>query len=548
MNAAFTAPGDVDFASVVGKVEHSVYLGDYDDKTGSLCEWSLPMAHPFESWGDCVDDSGYFGVCQPQILPLLGGRTSIELLAVVLGEKETAGDAIVRSTADEFAGSSLSDRQWRTLLHDGFSEELVLEASNLSAGEWKPASDAVPKAIEPTEIDNDDFEVVFVAADGIYDGRFANNGWLQELPQSLTKLTWDNAAIMSPSTAAQLQVKHGLMVALRRGDATIEMPVYEMPGCAPGVVTAAIGYGRTRVGMVGGMPEEEIETVGIDVSPLRTSDAMLVAYNVEARPRYTEYELATTQDHWAIDERGRDETETRSFTLVREGTTALYDKVPEFADAKAPHVPKVGNGSPWEEPIDFIEKDQPDLPQWGMSIDLSKCVGCNACVIACQSENNVPIVGKEQVSNSREMHWLRLDRYFQGDKENANVVQEPVACMHCETAPLRTGVPSRRDGAHRRRPQRNGLQPLHRNSLLCEQLPIQSQAIQLLQLQRRCRGRLRSRCLLWQHRNSESQASGDGVESRRDRTWSWCDGEMHVLCFSASKEPRLTPAKKAVAP
>ena len=442
VNAAFASPGDVDFVSALGKVEHSIYLGEHDDETGVLCEWSLPLAHALESWGDCVNDSGYYGVCQPQILPLLGGRSVIEVLAAMLGEKESDGADIVRRSADGFNGSALSDREWRKLLHNGYLDRLVAKAESLTpSGEAKPLTEDAPKAIEYGEVDQDDFEVIFVPADGIYDGRFANNGWLQELPQTLTKLTWDNAAIMSPSTAEKLGVKHGLMVALRRGDTSIDLPVYEMPGCAPSVVTVPFGYGRTRVGMVGGLPEDDIETVGTDVGPIRTSDAPSIAYKVQARPRFNEYELATTQDHWAIDERGRDEAETRSFTLVREGTTELFKDVPEFADAKAPHVPKVGNGSPWEEPIDYIESKEPDLPQWGMSIDLTKCIGCNACVIACQSENNVPIVGKEQVGNSREMHWLRVDRYFQGDKENANVVQEPVACMHCETAPCEQVCP-----------------------------------------------------------------------------------------------------------
>lgn len=442
-NPVFTAPGDVDLVTALSKVKTSVYLGEHDDETGSICDWSLPLAHPLESWGDCINDQGHYGVCQPQILPLLGGRAAIEVLAKMLGQKETAGDKIVRRTADSM-GSSLSDRQWRQLLHDGYSEDLTVDEELAASGEWKELTADAPVA--DTEVDKDAMEVVFVAADGLYDGRFANNGWLQEMPQSLTKMCWDNAAIMSPRTAQALGLKHGLIVTLRVGDSKIQLPVYEMPGCAPGVVTASLGYGRTRAGMVGGYEIEEIEVIGTDVSPIRSSEETLVAYNVQARPRYEEYELATTQDHWAIDERGRDEAETRSFSLVREGTTELLKKVPEFAEAKGAHFPKFGpNGSPWVEPIDEIEAENEaaknETPQWGMSIDLSKCIGCNACVIACQSENNVPIVGREQVKNSREMHWLRVDRYFQGDEENAEVVQEPVACMHCETAPCEQVCP-----------------------------------------------------------------------------------------------------------
>lgn len=443
-NPVVTAPGDVDLLTAISKVENSIYLGEYDDETGLACTWSLPLAHPLESWGDVVNIEGFYGVCQPQILPLLGGRAAIEVLASMLGEKEVEGSEIVRRTADGISGSALSARQWRGLLHDGFAKELTVSEELNANVQDKPLTDAAPVAISVEELDQDDFEVLFVPADGIYDGRFANNGWLQELPQALTKLTWDNAALISPSTAKKLGVHHGLMIALSQGDATIEMPVYELPGCAPGVVTVAIGYGRKRAGMVGGFTEEDVDAVGTDVSPLRTSDQMLVSYQVNARPRFSEYELATTQDHWAIDERGREETERRSFSLIREGTVQLLDKVPEFAEVRGPHVPKVGkdgSGSLWQEPIQKIEMEKPFLPQWGMAIDLSKCTGCNACVVACQSENNVPIVGKEQVSNSREMHWLRVDRYFQGDEENADVVQQPVACMHCETAPCEQVCP-----------------------------------------------------------------------------------------------------------
>lgn len=447
-NPVVTAPGEIDMGTVLAKVDDSIYHGDYDDETGVLCKWSLPLAHPLESWGDVVDLHGNYGVCQPQILPLLGGRSVAEVLAVILGEDETEGMAITRRTADGVAGSSLSNRQWRQLLHDGYAKELMVDGGEPSvSGDAKELTAEKPVAISGDEIDQNDFEVIFVPGDGVYDGRFANNGWLQELPQALTKMAWDNAAIVSPATAKSLEVKHGLMIALRIGGSKVQLPVYEMPGCAPGVVTVAIGYGRTRVGNVGGNPEDGVDIVGVDVSPIRRGDAMLVAYNVEARPNYNDYEIATTQDHWAIDERGRNEAETRSFSLVREGTPELLKKIPEFVESKGAHVPKVGDhGSPFTEPIHDIEETPVDqreerLPQWGMSIDLSKCTGCNACVIACQSENNVPIVGREQVMNSREMHWLRIDRYFQGDEENADIVQQPVACMHCETAPCEQVCP-----------------------------------------------------------------------------------------------------------
>ncbi|MEM6777580.1 MAG: TAT-variant-translocated molybdopterin oxidoreductase [Planctomycetota bacterium] len=445
-NLVFTSPADVDFASALSQVEHSFYLGTYDDETAAKCQWSLPLAHPLESWGDVVDTGGFYGVCQPMILPLLGGRTDAEVIAAMLGQSDSA-EKLVRRTADDVAESGLSDREWRKLLHDGFADGLKVVSDELSFGyEHDPTEQSPVAKLDYDEADfQDRVEVIFTPSEGLYDGRFANNGWLQEMPQAITRLTWDNAAMMSPGTAKALKVKHGLMIALRRGDAVVELPVYEVPGCAPGVVSVAIGYGRTRVGMVGGMPEEDVPTVGTSVAAIRTSDAMCYAGPIEARPRYTEYELCTTQDHWAIDELGRDEAEDRSFSLIREGTPALLEKLPEFTAAKGPHYPQVGeNGSLWEEPINQIEssEDWKDaVPQWGMSVDLTKCLGCNGCVIACQSENNIPIVGKEQVGNSREMHWLRIDRYFQGDEENADIVQQPVSCMHCETAPCEQVCP-----------------------------------------------------------------------------------------------------------
>ena len=276
-NPVYTSPGDVGFDSALGKVETSLYLGEYDDETAELCGWSLPLAHPLESWDDCLDNQGQYGVCQPQILPLLSGRSAAEVLAIMLGETETRGEQITRRTIDSIGPSALSDRQWRKLLHDGYGEDggLILGEPLIAAdGSFEPLTDAAPSVIEEVQSDiRDDIEVVFVPGDGPYDGRLANNGWLQELPQSLTKLTWDNAAIMSPATARALEIEHGLMVALRRGEAVVELPVFEMPGCAPGVVTVAYGYGRTRAGAVGGHGDKGIASVGVDVSPIRTSDS-----------------------------------------------------------------------------------------------------------------------------------------------------------------------------------------------------------------------------------------------------------------------------------
>ncbi|MCA9137744.1 MAG: TAT-variant-translocated molybdopterin oxidoreductase [Planctomycetales bacterium] len=446
-NPVITSPSDIDVAGMIGKVDQVFYLGEYDDETAAICDWSLPLAHPLESWSDCVNNDGVYGVCQPQILPLMGGRTAAELLALMMEEDVVDPMMLVRATADSFRGQSLKEVEWRKLLHDGHSDDIkpVAPLGTLSGtAKELPAED--PAVFSGNDINQDDIEVVFSVADGLYDGRFANNGWLQELPQSITKLTWGNAALMSPATAKALGIHHGLYVTLRNAGGKIELPVFETPGIAPGVVATNIGYGRTRAGMVGGATALGVDAVGFDVSPIRTSDSMLVAYKVEGRPNYNEYKFATTQNHWAIDDIGRKETERRSYNLVREGTTKLLEDVPTFAreQPKAPHVPSVGkDGSLQHEPMQDIQRDESKdyMPQWGMSIDLSKCTGCNACVVACQSENNIPIVGAEQVKNSREMHWLRVDRYFQGSAEDAQIVHQPVACVHCETAPCEQVCP-----------------------------------------------------------------------------------------------------------
>ena len=439
-NPVYTAPSDIDLAAALAKAGSTVYFGEFDDETAYACQWALPVVHPFESWGDCQGDDGFYGVTQPQILPLLGGRTMLEYLSWFLGEDAADPESIVRVTAGKQAGGSLSNRRWRQLLHDGFSKDLQskAEVAKFAGGD---AAEPGGKLVPASEYEADGVDVVIVPADGVYDGRFANNGWLQEMPQSITKLTWDNAACMSPATAEKIGVSQGKMVALGEGDGAIELPVFELPGAAPGVVTVAMGYGRRRAGSVGGSEDLESDIVGFDVASLRSSESPMLATGVAARPRATEYMLATTQDHFAIDELGFKETVDRSHRLVREGTLEKLQKESGFVDHMGVHTPPLK--SLWTEPMEEFEAEP--IPQWGMSIDLTKCVGCNACVVACQSENNIPIVGKEQVATGREMHWIRVDRYFSGDPdakdESPQIVQQPVACQHCETAPCEQVCP-----------------------------------------------------------------------------------------------------------
>jgi molybdopterin-containing oxidoreductase family iron-sulfur binding subunit len=437
-NPVATAPGDIDLAAALEKVPNSIYLGEYDDETAAHCNWLLPLAHPLESWGDVVTFDGYYGVTQPQILPLLDGRSKLQVLAQFVGAPETDPLEIVRAEAARRLGGEISNRKWRTLLHDGFDPQLATAPLDVAfVGDSKPLTEAAPRGA--IELSRDAMQVIFHPSPSLYDGRFANNAWLQELSQPLTKVTWENVAVMSPLTAKALDVWQNRLVALRRGDATVELPVYVMPGCADGVIAVAYGHGRTRAGHVGGSEELGAPIAGVSVQPIRLSDAMDLHLGAEARPRSTEVRVSTTQDHWAIDPLGADETEKRSYWMVREGTLQLFEEHPEFVEGI--RVEHFENRSLWEEPIEQIMREQPEIPQWGMAMDLNKCIGCSACVIACQSENNVPIVGREQVLMSREMHWLRIDRYFQGDEEFAQVVHQPVACQHCETAPCEQVCP-----------------------------------------------------------------------------------------------------------
>ena len=425
-NPVYDAPADLKFGAALEQLANTVHLSRYWDETSRVCSWHLPQTHPLESWGDTLAFDGTVGVSQPLIEPLLGGRSAIEVLARLGGDGQQDGQKLVRGAVEKRLGSPLSEPAWRRLLHDGFlantASPEVKPTLRAEAAEWDVRS---IKAREDAPL-----ELVFCPSQNMFDGRFANNGWLQETPEFLTKLTWDNAAIVSPATAAELGVQHESVVELQSGGRTLDLPVYVLPGQARGSIGVALGYGRTAAGRVGGSTADGVAPVGGNVYVLRTSQAPEFTTDVVVKATGKSYTLATTQDHHAIDRIGLAGIEQRVGELVREA------KLAEFRQSAATPV------HPEHEEVPLLWQETSYEGQaWGLSIDLTKCIGCSACVVACQAENNIPIVGKEQVARGREMHWLRVDRYFRGEIESPQVVTQPVACHHCENAPCEQVCP-----------------------------------------------------------------------------------------------------------
>lgn len=428
-NPVYDAPVDLDFAGSLKEIADRLHLTSHSNETTAICNWGLPLSHPLECWSDCLLIDGTFGIGQPQIAPLFESRSAIEVLARLLGVNDD-GLSIVRRTAQEFTPRLKVDKEWNRAIHSGFvassqSARINPEVKSFDAPQaddsWKVAG----------EIKNGELELIFSSHSSVFDGRFANNAWLQELPHPLTKLTWGNAAVMSPKTAAALKVKDGDVVALEVDQRKVEIPVYILPGQATGTVSVALGYGRTRAGLVGGDLTNSVASVGVNVAAIRTSKTLRSAKGLKVTATGRVEKLAVTQDHYSIDKIGLEGIHGRIGDLVLEAQLDEYLHHPDFAQHKVHHPPLE---SPWTE-------HSYDGHAWGMSIDLNKCIGCNACTIACQAENNVPIVGAEQVIQNREMHWLRVDRYFAGDPEQPQVISQPVTCHHCENAPCEQVCP-----------------------------------------------------------------------------------------------------------
>ncbi len=424
-NPVYDAPIDFDFGPALLKVKTRVHSGLYYDETAELCHWHVPAAHFLESWGDARAFDGTIGIIQPLIQPLYDGHTQNEIVEVIAGDAGKPGHDIVRDYWKSVRPEKdkAFDAYWERSLHDG-----VMAGTALPAISVAPRGDFA-KSLEPLRLDESLLQIAFRPDPTIFDGRFANNGWLQELPKPNTKLTWDNAAMLSPATAQHLALADGDYVKLQLAGHETKAGVVIVPGHADNCVTLHLGYGRRRAGSVGTGP-------GFNANFIRTSTAPWIATYLKIEKTGEKYYFAVTQHQYVIDQDGhqvnQEGVEAARRDLIRIATLEEWQKDPNFA--KDPH--EEGTKG-----LTLYPGFKSEGYAWGLAIDLNKCVGCNACVVACQAENNIPVVGKEQVMKGRAMHWIRVDTYFRGGIDNPETYYEPVLCMHCENAPCEVVCP-----------------------------------------------------------------------------------------------------------
>ncbi len=450
-NPVYDAPADLDFAAAMAKVPETIAVAHAVDETSAAATWHIPRAHYFESWGDARAAGGTLSVVQPLILPLFGARTPVEVLGLLAGGKERPGYDIVRETWAPILGDDF-DRKWNRVLHDGFLSESELPevvpessvqpladlARSLGAGAGAPGSGGAAGGSDGG------LEVVFLPSPALHDGRFANDAWLQELPDPLTKITWDNPALVSPRTAETIGVASEDVVRFEFAGRSLELPVWVLPGMADGVVALTLGYGRARAGRVG-------TGVGFNTYTVRGSQALGFGGGARLTRLGRRYPIAATQEHGSME--GRPLVRESTLTELRSSAEAAGASGAAGEAAHAEEAPHDTNGGGVVGPLGVFEAEPHHFSlwkehaydqghQWGMSIDLNSCIGCNACMVACQTENNIPVVGKDQVSKGREMHWIRVDRYFSGEPSGSpDVVFQPVPCMHCEDAPCEQVCP-----------------------------------------------------------------------------------------------------------
>ena len=441
-NPVYTAPVDFGFAEQLARVPLRIHSGLYEDETSAYCHWHIPETHYLESWSDIRAYDGTVTILQPLIAPLYSGKSSHEILGALAGRAGETSYDIVRNYWMGQKIASDFESNWRRALHDGVVAGTTLQPKAVRikapSSDWLAGSTSAPEPRHPTpettrpetrnaQEPGNSLEISFQPDPTLFDGRFANNGWLQELPKPLTKLTWDNAALVSPKTAQRLGLsyqigarggEHGRvfadLVELRYEGRSLRAPVWIVPGHADDCVTLHLGYGRTRAGKVG-------NGTGFNAYAIRTASAPSYGTGAEIRKIGTQYTLACTQFHHSME--GRD--------LVRAATLEEYRKKPDFARGEHHH----------ESEGSLYPGFKYEGYAWGMAIDVNACIGCNACVVACQAENNIAVVGKTEVTRGRELHWLRIDRYYKGSPENPETFHQPVPCMHCENAPCELVCP-----------------------------------------------------------------------------------------------------------
>jgi len=470
-NPAYNAPADLEFGASLKSVPEVIRFGYYHDETSALAGTHLAATHYLESWGDARTVDGTIVPVQPMIMPLFNGLSEVELLARVAGEETPDAYAQVFATISKLASGD-SKKAFEKFLHDGLLAGSAYKAVSVA---FDPARSGAAFAKVPTfvPLSLENLEVLFATDHKMDDGRFANNGWLQECPDPMTKIAWDNAILVSPRLAKELGIVPGgsLLQVARKEEAeftqgkenahvyevllngrTVRGPVHIQPGLANYTIVLPLGYGRKASGHIG-------TGTGFSAYAVRTADAQGFATGAKLVKTGERMKLANTQEHWSME--GRD--------IVREANLDEFAKNPAFVDGigMESHTPPVLGADKDKSPA-FIASTTPrgnslyetpnldGLHQWGMSIDLNTCIGCNACIVACQAENNIPIVGKEQVLRGREMQWIRLDRYYsdgqadaeafgaEGNKllpEDPQVSMQPMTCQHCELAPCETVCP-----------------------------------------------------------------------------------------------------------
>ncbi len=431
-NPVFDAPADLDFGHALAGVPFRAHMSLYYDETSMLSHWHIPETHYLESWSDGRGHDGTASVIQPLIAPLYNGRSAHELINAMTGGMDVAPYDLVRNYWRAKSGAADFEHAWRKWLHDGL---IAGSALPLRAG---AASTNLPPATPQPANPATSYEIQLRPDPTILDGRFANNGWLQELPKPQTKITWDNAALVSPKTFreitgfaddkrdAWINEKRTVLGELTFNGTKVTVPLWVLPGQPDGVITLSFGYGRRYGGKIAVSNGDE--PYGVDVYPIRRSNALYGGAGATVSNTGTDYEIACTQEHQSLnlqDLNGMDRG------IIRSASFDEYRKNPKFAQRESDEAP----AESMYPPVAY------NGHAWAMVIDTSVCTGCNGCVIACMSENNIAIVGKSQVHAEREMHWLRIDRYYRGAEDNPQVFHQPVPCMQCESAPCEPVCP-----------------------------------------------------------------------------------------------------------